>query len=169
VFLVLNGSLIDRSVMIYPFDTGRYHGYPFSADWNRDDFALQAIRRSIDRVICSFYDTAEDYYWIYPKVMTLLPGTSPLRGYYRMLTAPYPRPEDGRESSIEVAFDSPIPLAGKLEFAMVPRVAGGMTDLRPALLALGCRHVSYYQWTGRYKRSDFRQLLWQRLAEHLGF
>src|SRR6266446_1357769 len=78
VFLVLDGTLIDRSVMMYPFDTGRYHHYPFSADWSRDDFALRAARVSIDRVIRNFYDADKNYYWIEPKILTLSSGVSPL-------------------------------------------------------------------------------------------
>lgn len=169
VFLFIDGNLIAQSVMIYPFDTGAYDRYGLSCDLSRDDFVLPPVRTSVDRVVATFYEGAGDYYWIRPKHLNISVGASPLKQYYRMLTATHPRREDGRESSIEVAFDQPIPLAGNLKLALVPRVGGEMIDLGPTLLALGCQNVSYYSWTARYRRSDFRQLLWQSVADHLGF
>src|SRR5215472_7537403 len=31
IFLVINGDVLGDSAMIHPFDTGRFHRYPFSA------------------------------------------------------------------------------------------------------------------------------------------
>jgi hypothetical protein len=168
VFLVLAGELVDSSPMVYPFDTGRYALYPFSALLNMSDFRLRSGRNSIGSLIDTFYDSDMDYYWIRPRPQTFPPATpQPVLGYHNMLTTAHPRPEDGRESSIEVAFDKPIPLNGRLKLALVPMAIGSMTDLRPSIEALGCQDVSYYHWTSRYRRSDFRQYLWQRLADHL--
>src|SRR5262249_28288108 len=148
VFLVLNGDILDESIMIHPFDTGRYNFYPFSAVLIRADFELQTGRVGIGKVIRTFYRSTSDYYWINPKIMLSAASASEhIRGYYNMLTASHPHPEDGRESSIEIAFDRPISLAGNLKFALVPRVMGGVPDLSAALAALGCRSVSFYPWT----------------------
>jgi hypothetical protein len=169
IFLVISGDVLDDAVMIHPFDTGRFPHYPFSALTNMGDYKLQSGRISIGRFIATFYDSAVEYYWIHPKKKTLSPGTSPtIQGYYNMLHAPHPRPEDGRESSVEIAFDRPVPLAGKLRLAVVPRAIGGMRDLGSAFAALGCNDVSYYNWPGRFRPSDFRNGLWQQIADHLG-
>jgi hypothetical protein len=89
-------------------------------------------------------------------------------GYYRMLTAVHPHPEDGRESSIEVAFDEPIPLAGNVRFALLPRVRGAVPDFGPAFAALGCNNIGTYPWAGRFNPRDFRETIWERLADYLG-
>ena len=84
--------------MIYPFDTGRYPFYPFSTLLARADFELTTGRVGIERVIRTFYNEIEDYYWIHPKDMLLAPSAPQhIMGYYRMLTAVHPHPEDGRE------------------------------------------------------------------------
>jgi hypothetical protein len=169
IFLVIHGVILDDSVMVHPFDTGRLPYYPFSALTSIGDYKLRSGRISVGRLISTFYDSAVDYYWIRPKKKTMPPGTPPtIRGYYNMLVASHPRPEDGRESSVEIAFDQPISLAGKLRLALVPRAIGGMRDLGSAFTALGCDDVSYYNWPARFRPSDFRDLLWQRIADHLG-
>jgi hypothetical protein len=169
IFLGLRGDILGDAVMIHPFDTGRFPHYPFSALTNIADYELQSGGVSIGRLVATFYDSAVDYYWLRPKKMILSPGTAPeIRAYYNMLTASHPRPEDGRESSIEIAFERPISLAGNLSLALVPRAVGGMPDLGSALAALGCDDVSYYPWRARFRPSDFRDLLWERLADHLG-
>jgi hypothetical protein len=168
IFLVIRGDVLSDSVMIHPFDTGRFALYPFSALTNMGDYILQSGSVSIGRLIATFYASAVEYYWIHPKTKTLPHGTPPtIEGYYNMLHAPHPRPEDGRESSIEIAFDQPIPLAGNLRLAVVPRAIGGMRDLHSAFTALGCDDVSYYDWRGRFRPSDFRNHLWQKISDHL--
>jgi hypothetical protein len=169
IFLALDGEILDSAIMIYPFDTGRYDFYPFSAVLNRADFELTLGRVGIGRVIRTFYDDAVDYYWIRPKDM-LLAHSAPhhLRGYYTMLTAAHPHPEDGRESSIEIAFDRPIPLTGNVRVALVPRVRGAVPDFGPALSALGCNNIGTYSWAARFNPRDFRNTIWERLADHLG-
>lgn len=168
IFLVIRGEVVDDAVMMHPFDSGRFSHYPFSALTNRGDYELQSGKISIGRLITTFYNSAVEYYWIDPKKKTLPPGTPPtIQGYYNMLHASHPRPEDGRESSIEIAFDRPIPLPGNLRLAVVPRSIGGMRDLGSAFAALGCNDVSYYSWPRRFRPSDFRNLLWQQIADHL--
>jgi len=44
----------------------------------------------------------------------------------------------------------------------------GMSHLHSAFAALGCKDVSYYNWPARFRPSDFRDLLWERLADRLG-
>jgi hypothetical protein len=120
-------------------------------------------------LIATFYNSAVDYYWIRPKTMKLSPGTAPeIKGYYNMLTASHPRLEDGRESSIEIAFERPISIAGNLRLALVPLAIGGMPDLGSASTALGCHDVGYYRWTERFRPRGFRDLLWEKLADRLG-
>ena len=160
IFLMICGEILDDAAMMHPFDTGRFPHYPFSALTNIGDYKLQSGKISIASLIATFYDSAVDYYWIRPKKKTISPGTPPtIRGYYNMLVASHPRPEDGRKSSIEIAFDGPISLAGKLRLALVPRAIGGMRDLGSAFTALGCNDVSYYNWPARFRPSDFRDLL----------
>jgi hypothetical protein len=167
IFLVLDGNLIGDASMIYPFDTGRYEFYPFAALLEIADFRLSNGITSVGNVIATFYESVSHYYWIHPKHAPVRSKAQTVVGYYRMLTAGHDRPEDGRESSIEIAFDFAIDLETHLRLALVPRLSGTMTHLRPALEALGCADVSYYSWTGRYRRSDFRQYLWDRIADHL--
>jgi hypothetical protein len=155
--------------MIYPFDTGRYDFYPFAALLCRAEFELQSGRVGIGRAIRTFYDSAADYYWIRPKDM-LLAASAPqhIKGYYSMITANHPHPEDGRESSIEVAFDQPIALAGNVRLALLPRVRGVVPDFGAAFAALGCHDISTYPWPARFNPRDFRTVIWERMADHLG-
>jgi hypothetical protein len=169
IFLALDGNILDTAVMVHPFDTGRYNFYMFSGLLSREDFRLNFGRVGIGRVIRTFYDSAADYYWIRPKDMLLAPSTPQhILGYYSMLVAAHPHPEDGRESSIEVVFDQPISLAGNIRLALLPRVRGAVPDFGPALATLGCNNISTYPWPARFNPRDFRNVIWERMADHLG-